>query len=360
MFQENQIVSNYDEFINDKFTNAVKNENDIKIFSSFENELDALKNGVGIRITPEPTIIRLVGKESLEFLHRVSTNSVKDLTPFNKKRTLFLNEKGRIIARTTLLSFDGEYWLLSDSDLSGKLFSWVNKYIIAEDIKTENYTGKYSLVELVGPQASTFLMLLIGDEQNQFGVDQFRRFDVDGFTFYLFQDTENHSTKYFKIIIDKNRLIDLITHLDAIKSVFDLSCIGSDAYNHFRIEKGIASYPNEINGESNPHEVNLLRDVCSTKGCYIGQEVIARLETYDKVQQKLYRVILGEKVEQANHTIYNSEGNEIGLLTTVCNSNSDLKALALIKKKLITSANGYYISTNGKKISVKINETEIV
>ena len=359
MFLENKTLLNYEEYMINKFPNAIMKENNFLVFSSFEDELDALKNGVGLRITPDPTIIRFVGKESLDFLHRISTNSVKDLTPFSKKRTLFLNEKGRIIARTTLLSFDGEYWLLSDPDSNRKLFSWVNRYIINEDIKTDDYSSKYSLLELVGPQADSFLMLLIGDEHKKFEYDQFRRFDVDGFTFYMLQDTENHSTRFYKIVIDKNRLTDLVDHLYNIKSVFDLSCIGNDAYNHFRIEKGIAAYPNEINTEVNPHEVNLLRDVCSTKGCYIGQEVVARLETYDKVQNRLYKISLGEKIDSADHKIFNSNGDEIGVITTVCSSANDLKALAIIKKKLIDSANGKYIIGDGKRIPIKISEPEI-
>lgn len=360
MFLENKILLNYDEYIINKFPNAVIKEKDFLVYSSFADELDALKNGVGLRITPDPTIIRFVGKESLDFLHRISTNSVKDLAPFSKKRTLFLNEKGRIIARTTLLSFDGEYWLLSDPDSNRKLFNWVNRYIINEDIKTEDYSNKYSLLELVGPQADSFLMLLIGDEHEKFGTDQFRRFDVDGFTFYMLQDTENHSTKFYKIVIDRNRLTDLIDHLYNIKSVFDLSCIGNDAYDHFRIEKGIASFPNEINIEANPHDVNLLRDVCSTKGCYIGQEIVARLDTYDKVQNRLYNVLLGEKIDSAAHKIFNSDGNEIGTITTVCSSANDLKALAIIKKKLINPANSYHIITDRRRIPVKIAEPEIV
>ncbi len=57
-----------------------------------------------------------------------------------------------------------------------------------------------------------------------------------------------------------------------------------DAY---KIENGIPSDPNELNDLYNPHEAKLIDLVDFKKGCYIGQEVIARLDTYDKVQKHL-------------------------------------------------------------------------
>ena len=358
MYLENKPLISLNEYIAEKFPTVVWDSKFVSVFSSFNEELDALKNGVGLRVISDPTIIKLVGKDCLDFLHRVSTNEVKNLSPFYKKNTIFLNEKGRIIARTTLIVFDGEYWLLSDPDPNVRLLSWVNKFIISEDIRTENYSSRFSMLELVGPQAESFLMLLIGNEINRLGNDEFRRFDVDGFTFYLFRSLENHSTVFFKFLVDKNRYVDFLEHLNTIKSVFDLAFVGNDAYNHFRIEKLIPASPGEINIETNPHEVNLMKEVCSTKGCYIGQEVIARLDTYDKVQQKLVKVVMGGKVEESDNIIYDSAGNEVGKLTTVCNAAQDGKALSLLKKKLILSPNGYYVNSSEGKISVKIVELE--
>ena len=56
--------------------------------------------------------------------------------------------------------------------------------------------------------------------------------------------------------------------------------------------------PVKLNSDFNPHEARLLNAVDFKKGCYIGQEVIARLDTYDKVQRYLFGVIFLKPVDQ--------------------------------------------------------------
>ena len=82
------------------------------------------------------------------------------------------------------------------------------------------------------------------------------------------------------------------------------------AYEIFRIKNGIPKFPNELNDEFNPHEVNLSCDVSPDKGCYIGQEVIARLQTYDKVQKKMKGLLIpSDMLPERDTEIINKEGD---------------------------------------------------
>ncbi len=81
------------------------------------------------------------------------------------------------------------------------------------------------------------------------------------------------------------------------KGPFDFNLIGEKAYEVYRIEQGIPVAPNELNDNYNPHESKLLNAVSFRKGCYIGQEVIARLETYEKVQKYLVGVEFDEAID---------------------------------------------------------------
>ena len=90
--------------------------NSEKYISSFKEEYNTVKNGSAVRINSDAVIIQLEGKDTLEFLHRVSTNSVKDLKPFEKKNTLFLNAKGRFIDRTTLINLENYFLLIGNLD----------------------------------------------------------------------------------------------------------------------------------------------------------------------------------------------------------------------------------------------------
>ncbi|MEW6654811.1 MAG: hypothetical protein AB1394_15265, partial [Bacteroidota bacterium] len=180
----------FNEYIKENYPNSIFEENNILCFTKFEEEFSMLKNGVGLKVSETASLIRMEGKDTVDFLHRVSTNDLLNIKPFTKKNTLFLNEKGRFISKSTLLSFSDDYWVLSDFDPANRIFNWLNKFIIMEEIKTEDVSLKYSVLELTGPQTESFVMLLIGDEIKKMSGEAFRRFDADGFTFYLFRSSE--------------------------------------------------------------------------------------------------------------------------------------------------------------------------
>lgn len=226
-----------------------------------------------------------------------------------------------------------------------------------EDIKAEDYSGKYALVDIIGPQTESFLTMILGKEITINDEKRIRRFDVDGFTLYSFLTYEGNAVKFFRFLIDKERLLDFIDYLVGIKSVFDLSVIGKHAYDFFRIENIIPAYPNEINDLTNPYEVNLINEVCFTKGCYIGQEVIARLNTYSKVKRKLVTINLKDEITISEpFTIVDDNSNQVGEITTLSKMHSfDIqKALALINMNAIIDQIKLFVSVDGKKIPLTI------
>lgn len=316
MYSENFEIINFKNFIENSFSNSSFSNNSFNVYSSFQEEKNFIKNGVGLRITENPVVIRLTGKDTIDFIHRISTNKIKDIQNFQKVNTLFLNEKGRFISRATFARLENEYFIISEADSESRLYSWINKFIIMEDIKTENLNSKHALLEFIGPQTNSFLTLLIGDELSNINENDFRRFDVDGFSFFMFFTKENNNQIVYKILIEQNKLIDFYKYLNTIKSVFDLGLIGEFAYDYFRIKNLIPKFPNELNAETNPHEVNLIHEVDFKKGCYIGQEVIARLDTYDKVQRKLVKaeIKIGKNITDKN--LFDEENSIIGKITT--------------------------------------------
>ncbi len=79
-----------------------------------------------------------------------------------------------------------------------------------------------------------------------------------------------------------------------LKNNSDLKKITQSEYETLRIEYGIPKFGKEMTNETNPLECGLEKYVSFTKGCYIGQEVIARLDTYDKISKHM----VGFKIEK--------------------------------------------------------------
>jgi len=361
MFQENRVLININDYLLQKYPDALIEKEEFTYLTSSKEEYSSLRNGVGLRINPDLKIIQLTGKDILDFLNRVSTNALLSVKTYDKMNTLFLNEKGRFIDRTTLIPLEERSLLVGSPDRENRLLSWLNKYIIMEDIKAEDYSGRYALVDIIGPQTESFLTMILGKEISINDEKRVRRFDVDGFTFYSFLTIEGNAVKFFRFLIEKEKLLDFIDYLVAIKSVFDLSIIGKNAYDFFRIENLIPTYPNEINDLTNPYEVNLINEVSFTKGCYIGQEVIARLNTYSKVKRKLVTVNLIEEIIKSEpFTIVDDNSNQIGEITTLSKMHflNEQRALALINNSAINDQLKLYVNVEGQKIPLTIYQSQ--
>lgn len=356
MFVENHITGSMIEQLIKKFPGSNFSGSEIKFFTGVEDEYKSLKHGVGIIVSFNKTIIKLTGKDTLDFLHRVSTNSVKDLKPFFRTPTLFLNEKGRFIDRSTLLNFEDHFLLIGNSN-NNRLHNWINKYIIMEDIQTGDLSNNYVVLDLFGSQTGSFLTLILGEEIKSLNGDNIINPNVDGFNFSLFSMHENNGLKYYRILLQAEQLIAFVEYILENKSAFDVNFVGSEASNIFRIENGIPVYPSEINDEFNPHENELLNEVSFTKGCYIGQEVIARLDTYDKVRFNMTGYIFNENVNvDLPLSVKTDQNEEIGEVTSVAQSFLLGKTIGIgfIRKKKISPNTKFFVETESKRIDLTV------
>lgn len=361
MFVDNYQVSSMLDYLKTKYADTYSlNNGYFDCFTNIHEEYSALKNGIGIHINFNSVIVEMTGKDVLDFLHRVSTNSIKDVAPFYKRNTLFLNEKGRFIDRTICLNLSDRFLLIGSKDGDNKLYNWINKYIIMEDIKTANVSSKYAVFDFAGSQAESYLTLILGNELKSLNGENILNPSVDGFNFFVFSHHEKSGVKYYKIVIEKEHSSKFVEYLFENKSVFDLSLCGEEAFNIFRVEMGIPVSPNEINDEFNPHEIDLLDEINFTKGCYIGQEVIARLETYDKVQKKNVGVVISsdEEISLPSEIFEQHSHEEIGMLTSTARSYllNQTIGLAVIRKKVLSEPNKLFLKTGSKEIPVAIKE----
>ena len=161
------------------------------------------------------------------------------------------------------------------------------------------------------------------------------------------RDEKNH-LKYWVIAdqVNGNRFIKFALEN---KGIFDFNLIGETAYDVYRVEQGLLAAPNEINDEYNPNEAGLLEYIDFKKGCYIGQEVIARLDTYEKVQRAIKGVVFNDQAGQKKYNLFNGDGNDSGKVTSVVYSFRCKKNIGLgyIRKNH---------SEDGTKLRAKDNE----
>ncbi|MFH0733532.1 MAG: hypothetical protein V1773_03050 [bacterium] len=329
----------------------------IKSYTTIKDEYLALKNGVGVKVCYLNNKLLLKGNDVFDYLNRISTNSVLNLKEFEHINTLFTNEKGRLIDRTTLLKLNGYNILVGGFLADKKLHTWIDRYIINEDITIDDVTDKIMIFELIGKQTESFLSLLIDDKFDTLNEKNILQCNVEGVEFLALRKNEVNGFKKYWILFGSNDLKMAYNFFMNNKSFFDLKFVGEDAYNIFRVENGIPATPNEISSRVNPHEIKILNDVSFTKGCYIGQEVIARLDTYDKVQRSLTGLLFenGANFEGITEELklLNSEKKEVGFITSLVKSElyNKYAALGFIKKDYLELGSSYDVIVNNEIIA---------
>ncbi|PID62647.1 MAG: hypothetical protein CR986_00805 [Ignavibacteriae bacterium] len=325
-------------YFQNKYSDLVLSDNKlVKIYTNLNDEINSVKYGVGIYNRSESAILQLNGKEVVEFLQRICTNDISKIESMHYVPTLFTNERGKLIDRTLFLKFN-DYYFLAGSKRNDKLLKhWIEKYIITEDVKIENRTQENIILDIIGPQAESYLTLICGTEVDDLDNNQLHKIEVDDTKSFLLKKKAASGETFYWIISSSDNSEKLIDYLLSHKSVFDLEMIGEKAFDYYRTINMMPKFPNEINDKYNPYEIGLINEVSFTKSCYIGQEVITRLDTNNKVQNEL-KLIEIEAEEKLNSqiNIYNSDNEIIGEITTIINNvdGNKKKGLAVLDKKL--------------------------
>jgi folate-binding protein YgfZ len=333
---------------------STRPDGSVAVYDSVEKEYHALKSGIGVRDASYFSIIEMQGIESLDFLNRISTNSIKNLRPFTSVKTIFTNEKGKVIDRVDVINNDKSILIISHRVFKDKLFFWLNKYIIMEDIKVKDESDNYFVYVFYGSQTASFLKMFFGDSVLHLLTNETGLMGLEDKNFLVLK-SENSGIPYFRVIgraADKDLFFN---YLHENKSAFDFTMVGEEAFYIMRVEAGVPAAPNEINDSFNPYESGVIADVSFTKGCYIGQEVIARLDTYDKVQRSLIGITWDENCDiDLPAVLLNSNNEEAGKVTSSVNSFLFKKqiGLAIIKKE--SSAAGTKLMIKDKNCFVTV------
>ena len=330
-------------------------------FDSVEGEINSLVNGAALREI-NAAIIELKGKDALDLMHRISTNSLKDLSKESFKRTIFTNERGRIIDLATIVNFGDHQLMISSEFHKEKVIKWIEKYVIMDDVQVNDINGKYILLGLLGPQADSFITLVCGNVVNDIKPGTFKAVRSEGIIFFLAKQIDRNGYNKFYILADSINSLELMKYMKENKGPFDFNFVGEDAYSVYRITNGIPSAPNEMNDQYNPHETRLLDYVSFTKGCYIGQEVIARLDTYDKVQKYLCGITFDETFQvNGPAALFDEKGLEAGTVTSSIFSSRCKKQIGMgyVKRAYTEGGTELLLKNNGATVRAKVEKFPI-
>ena len=325
-----------------------------KFYTSVKEEYSAAKKSVVLIDRSYFKQIRISGNDHVDLMHRMSTNEVRTLKPGDGQINIFTNEKGRIVDRVVLFKFETEMRLLITSGNAKKISDWIEKYIFIEDAKTEILSNR-GVISIFGPKSLEFLSKLFDVGFDDLLECHFKEIDWSNHTVQISR-TDELGFSGFNLVTEESALSELWDHLIEHGSQFDLKPMGEDAYETLRIESGWPVYSKDFDEEINPHETNMLPYVNFDKGCYIGQEVVARLDTYEKVQKHLMGIVLESETQPNEKDPIFMDDKEVGHITSVTHSFDLNKKIALgyVRTKFIEEGAKVQIRSSEKEISGRL------
>ena len=234
-----------------------------------------------------------------------------DLPAGSGAHTVLTSNKGRIIDVIFVLRRADHLLLLTGDGNETTVAEWIDFYTIIEDTEVEDVTPVTSSVSLMGPGAAGLLASFAGPDtlpaENEGAADVI----IDGVHAAAIRH-DMGAIPAFDLIAseaDGQTLREAVTEAGACPA-------GRDALELARIGQGVPAFGSELSETYNPLEAGLQHMVSYTKGCYIGQEVIARLTTYDKVQKRLARLTWPQEAEVDAGAKLMLDGRQAGVVTS--------------------------------------------
>lgn len=297
---------------------------------SFGNEAiarEAVQTGVVVYDRCHWGRIQVAGADRIRFLHNQSTNNFTALQPGQGCDTVFVTSTARTIDLVTAYVLDDAVLLLTSPGLNQRLMEWMDRFIFfADKVELKDLTTTTAAFSIFGPNSDALIEQLgastivgqpyashqtiqIGDAEVRVAVGS--GLATPGYT--LFTNADQADT-----------LWQTLTDAGAIP-------LGEQLWQQLRIEQGRPTPSQELTDDYNPLEAGLWHTISLTKGCYIGQETIARLHTYRGVKQQLWGVKLNQAAEPESSVTAGDE--KVGRLTSCTQTNEGFFGLAYIRTK---------------------------
>lgn len=294
-------------------------------YSDFASEYQAATTSVAVHDASYMGRLKATGEDGLDLLNRMSTNKVVDLAAGEGAVTVLTTDRGRIVDVLGVVNQGDHVILLTSPGRQQAVIEWLDKYTIMEDLTVEDITSETAMLALVGPESGKLLGLTSP------------KGPLDSLTSQPVRLGEYDALAVEQPLGSLSRYW-LITAPDAAAGLWrqltDHGAIpmGATAMDAARVNFGVPEYGPEMGEPYNPLEAGLIGSIDFAKGCYIGQEVIARLDTYKKVQKYLVSLRFADASVSSGDELL-QDGVKVGEVTSVAPEPSDgvLMGLGYVK-----------------------------
>ena len=300
-------------------------ENDkVQSFGNLEREHRMLHTGLVMCDLSHYGLIEVDGEDAADFLQGQLTNDVRDVSLQHGQLSAYCTHKGRMLANFRLFKRGDSFYLSLPRDLLEPILKRISMFVLMSKVNIRDSSNSLVRIGVSGPTADEALSAIISDLPTE--VDDTTQ--INGYTI-------------IKCAGDIARY-EILGDIDSIKTLWEKLDVnaapaGADAWEMLNILAGIPTITTQTTEAFIPQMTNMqvINGVNFQKGCYTGQEVVARMQYLGKVKRRMFRVqIETSDTVSAGDKLY-CEGSKSGQGTgQIINAQEDINggyaALAVI------------------------------
>jgi folate-binding protein YgfZ len=277
----------------------------------------AMRQAVALVDLSARGVLSVTGPDRLSYLHGMVTQDVKGLGADAVAYAALLTAKGAMVADVRLVRREEDVLLLLEPGFAEPVLAHLLRFLISEEAEVHDRSRDFGQLSLVGPRAWALA-------RRVFGLPG----DAPPTAHALRGGLEGHAV----LVLPSGLLlegVDLLIPQEGLEAVFTalldsgsddgLRPAGFEALEVRRVERGVPRYGLDMDERTIPLEANLERALHYQKGCYLGQEVIARATFRGHMNRRLVGLLLGE-ARPASRTELFLGDKKVGFVTSVVHS----------------------------------------
>jgi folate-binding protein YgfZ len=280
-------------------------------FGAVPAEYAAARAGCALFDCSDRGRVTVHGKDAADFLHRLLANHVKTLGVGGGNANLLLTPKGKVLFPFELARHAEHFELSTPPGQAPRLLAALERYHFSEDVRLADTSAGHAPLELVGPAADALVARLAGTTL-ELERHAWRALPWRGAELVLVA----LGSGAWRLDCGPERLIEL---WDALLAGGATAC-GLVVRDSLRVEAGLALAGLDVDENVYPQEAGLEHAFALDKGCYVGQEVVAKIDTYGGLNKRLLtlRIDHSDPVRRGTRLLRAEDGErrELGLVTS--------------------------------------------
>ena len=272
----------------------------MSVVEAVESEYRSAHEGCAVFDASAREQLRITGSEAVSFIQGMVTNDVEALAPGGSCYAALLTVKGSMVGDARILRREGDVVVDTGPGRGAAVKEFLNKYLISEDAEIFD-APEFAVVGLVGPQSREVAGKIPADAREGELVSFFGGVDV---------------------LVKRSKLPEVMAALG------DVPRLSEGTLEVLRVEKLVPLFGVDMTEVTIPLEANLDHAINYKKGCYIGQEVIARATYGGQMNKKLVLLLVGDAAPERKTELKQGE-RKVGWITSVVKSVKHGQHLAL-------------------------------